>query len=106
MQFNFDFSELAQLARHQIVIAYDTPNDRRRRKFAKIALSYASRVQQSVFEAHLTDAQARVLARTFARVIDPTEDDVRLYPQCMRCASMREMLGKAAPALAPMLIVA
>ena len=106
MQFNFDFSESPQLDRHQIVLAYDIPNDRRRRKIARIALSYASRVQRSVFEAHLTDAQARVLARTLQSVVDPSEDDIRLYPQCMRCASLRTMLGLARPTLAPMLIVA
>ena len=34
-QLNFDLSQAAGLDRHRIVIAYDTPNNKRRRLFAR-----------------------------------------------------------------------
>lgn len=106
----FDISASPGLERHRIVIAYDTPSDRRRRKLARCALSYAERVQQSVFEGLLTDAQVRVLTRSLIALADHAEDDIRLYPQCRRCAAMRAVLGsKAACADAarqPLLVVA
>ena len=70
------------------------------------ALSYADRVQQSVFEAYLTDIQLRILARTLTTISNPDEDDIRIYPQCARCASLRQLIGKAMPTLAPLLVVA
>ena len=106
LQLNFDFSELPGLDRHTVVIAYDTPSNRRRRKFARAALSYADRVQKSVYEAALTDAQLRVLARTLASLADPTADDIRVYPQCSRCAGLSIRLGKALPPSPQSLVVA
>lgn len=94
------------LDRHRIVIAYDTPSDRRRRKLARCAESYASRVQQSVFEANLDDTQLRLFVRVLASIVDAGEDDVRLYPQCVRCAAARQLIGRAKPATAPSLVVA
>ena len=43
------------------VIAYDTPSDRRRRKFAKLLKGYGSRVQWSVFECELRGDQMQQL---------------------------------------------
>ena len=106
LDLNFDFNDLADLDRHRIVIAYDTPSNKRRRKLARTALSYADRVQQSVFEAYLTDVQLRILARTLTTISNPDEDDIRIYPQCARCASLRQLIGKAMPTLAPLLVVA
>ena len=111
MQYAFDFSEQPSLERHRIVIAYDSPDNRRRRRLARVALAYAARVQKSVYECDLTDAQLRVLGKTLALEIDAEEDDVRLYPQCMRCAALSTGLGRgaaAARALAvePRLVVA
>lgn len=100
------FEQLAPVDRHAVVVAYDTPSNRRRRQFAKLALGYASRVQKSVYEAHLTDIELRILTKSFNRIALPAEDDVRLYPQCARCSELRQMLGKAVPAAMPTLIVA
>jgi CRISPR-associated protein Cas2 len=92
-QLDFEFSNAPGLDRHRVIIAYDSPNNRRRRKLARCALSYGERVQQSVFEANLTDAQLRVLARTLESLTQPGEDDVRLYPQCVRCAALCHVIG-------------
>lgn len=88
------------------MIAYDTPSNKRRRKLARVALSYAERVQRSVYEAALTDAQLRVLTRTLGSVADLGADDIRLYPQCSRCAALSIRLGKAMPPALPVLVVA
>lgn len=106
LRLTFDFSSLIPVDRHRIVVAYDTPSDRRRRQFAKIALGYTQRVQKSVYEAELTDTQARILAKVLASVAHTGEDDIRIYPQCGRCAAMRSMLGKAMPVAGPRLVVA
>ena len=106
LELNFDLSQSPSLERHRIVIAYDTPSARRRRKLARTALSYATRVQQSVYEAELTEAQLRVLARTLGTICDAGLDDIRLYPQCARCAALRQFLGKATPIARPLLVVA
>lgn len=111
MQYAFDFSEQPALDRHRIVIAYDTPDNRRRRRLSRVALAYAARVQKSVYECELTDAQLRVLCKTLALEIDAQEDDVRVYPQCLRCAALSTGLGRggsAARSLAaePRLVVA
>ena len=105
LDLNFDISPFLSIDRHRIMIAYDTPCNRRRRKFAKTALSYATRVQKSVYEADLTDSQLRILAINF-RLLCTGEDDIRLYPQCSRCAALRQFLGKAAPIASPLLVVA
>ncbi len=97
VQYAFDFSKHPLLERHRVVLAYDTPSDRRRRRIARIALAYAARVQKSVFEAELTDAQLRVLGKALAQVIDLDDgDDIRLYPQCRRCAALSLGLGRRA----------
>ncbi len=93
------------MGRHRVVLAYDTPSARRRRKFARTALSYATRVQQSVYEAELTDIQLRLLSRTLG-TLACDEDDIRLYPQCARCASMRACIGKAVAPTGLLLVVA
>ena len=106
LELNFDISQSPGIERHRIVIAYDTPCNKRRRKLARAALSYATRVQQSVYEAELTEAQLRVFARTLTSISDDELDDIRLYPQCTRCADLRQFLGRARPAAQPLLVVA
>ena len=39
------------------VISYDIPDDQRRSRLAKVLKGFGTRVQYSVFEAHLTNAQ-------------------------------------------------
>ena len=104
MQYAFDFSEQPSLERHRIVIAYDTPDNRRRRRLSRVALAYAARVQKSVYECDLTDAQLRVLCKPLALEIDTGKDDVRVYPQCRRCAALSTGLGRGAAAARPMTV--
>jgi CRISPR-associated protein Cas2 len=68
----------------EILVAYDvrtmTPaGERRLRRIAQICLGFGQRVQKSVFECSLTEAQAEALEDRLLRCIDPAEDSLRIY---------------------------
>ena len=73
------------------VISYDIPDDRRRSQLAKALKGFGTRVQYSVFEAHLNKAQYEEMRRAVARVIDSSEDSVRYYALCGACAGRIEV---------------
>ncbi|MDR3707404.1 MAG: CRISPR-associated endonuclease Cas2 [Capsulimonadaceae bacterium] len=67
-----------------VVIAYDvntlTKEGRRRlRKVAKLCEGVGQRVQYSVFECQLTDAQLERLRQRIDKVVIPEEDNLRVY---------------------------
>ena len=73
------------------VITYDIPDDRRRNQLAKALKGYGTRVQYSVFEAHLNKTQFEELKREVANIIDFSEDSVRCYALCKACANQIEV---------------
>ena len=73
------------------VISYDIPDDRRRGQLAKVLKGFGTRVQYSVFEAHLTRTQYEALKRAAASVIDTSEDSVRYYALCGACTGRIEV---------------
>ena len=73
------------------LISYDIPDNRRRNQLAKTLKGFGTRVQYSVFEAHLTASQFEQMKQTIARVIDPAEDSVRYYALCSTCATRIEV---------------
>jgi CRISPR-associated protein Cas2 len=81
------------------VISYDIPDDRRRVQLAKALKGFGTRVQYSVFEAHLSRAQYEELKRTVSRIINPSEDSVRYYRLCGACAERIEVpaIGEVTP---------
>ena len=60
------------------IIAYDIVSNRTRRRVAEALVEKAARVQDSVFEARLSHAQAERLMRRLERMIDKG-DKLRLY---------------------------
>lgn len=63
------------------VITYDIADDHRREDVATLLSGYGPRVQLSVFECDLRSRQDAVSLRAKLReLIDPVEDQVRLYP--------------------------
>ncbi len=61
-------------------VATDTPAGRRRlRKVAQLCVAHGQRVQQSVFECDLTDAQLEELLHRLLAVIDDAQDSLRVY---------------------------
>lgn len=73
------------------VISYDISDDRRRSQLAKTLKGFGTRVQYSVFEAHLSRRQFEELKGAVARVIDPAKDSVRYYALCSACTARIEV---------------
>ena len=67
-----------------ILITYDVDTTtsagaRRLRKIAKACENYGQRVQNSVFECQLTDAQLAILKNLINDIIDVDRDSIRIY---------------------------
>ncbi len=68
----------------EVLIAYDVATDtrageRRLRKVAQLCVAHSQRVQKSVFECNLTDAQLEELLFRLLAVIDDGKDSLRVY---------------------------
>lgn len=75
------------------VVAYDVPSDRRRVKLAHTLHDFGQRVQYSVFECHLTADELSRLRSRILKLIEPEEDQVRIYLLCAECAARLEVHG-------------
>ncbi len=73
------------------VISYDIPDNQRRNQLAKVLKGFGSRVQYSVFEAHLTRSQFEQMKQAVNRVINTDEDSVRYYALCRACVGRIEV---------------
>jgi CRISPR-associated protein Cas2 len=61
-------------------VSTDTPAGRKRlRRVALACLAYGQRVQKSVFECTLTEAQLAQFEHRLVRCIDEAEDSLRIY---------------------------
>lgn len=68
----------------EILVTYDVNTEtkegrRRLRRVASICSAFGQRVQLSVFECRVTQAQYEELEARLLRVIEPEEDRLRLY---------------------------
>ncbi|HEU4328566.1 MAG TPA: CRISPR-associated endonuclease Cas2 [Roseiflexaceae bacterium] len=61
------------------IISYDVVQDRRRTRVAKLLEGYGTRVQYSVFECDLDQAQLVALGEQLRLLIDVSTDSVRCY---------------------------
>lgn len=62
------------------IAMYDIASNRRRARVSDLLLDFGPRVQQSVFELDVThDRDLEILRSNIANLIDPSEDQVRLY---------------------------
>ena len=63
------------------VVTYDIADDRRREDVATLLSGYGPRVQLSVFECDMrTRREVSALRSKLRELINPVEDQVRLYP--------------------------
>ncbi|MBE2294356.1 MAG: CRISPR-associated endonuclease Cas2 [Phycisphaerales bacterium] len=67
-----------------ILVSYDVCTEtaigrRRLRRVARVCLNYGQRVQKSVFECRVNQAQYEVLERALLAEIDLSEDNLRFY---------------------------
>ena len=68
----------------QILVAYDVATEkedgkRRLRKVAQVCKDFGQRVQKSVFECLVDQAQYEELVRKLVKCIDQQEDNLRIY---------------------------
>ena len=83
-----------------VLVTYDvettTPSGARRlRRVSKECQNYGQRVQNSVFECVLTEAQFVVLKDRLSGIIDTEKDSVRYYFMGNNWNNRIEMIGKA-----------
>jgi len=75
----------------EVLVTYDVATEtaagrRRLRRVATVCLGYGQRVQKSVFECRVTEAQLEELQHRLLEEIDEGEDSLRIY----RLAGPRE----------------
>jgi CRISPR-associated protein Cas2 len=75
------------------VVAYDIPCDKRRKKVSDLLEGYGKRVQYSVFECILSEAQYRELRRRLRKPVKLSEDSVRFYPLSRHTLDQIEIWG-------------
>lgn len=75
-------------------MAYDIADDRRREDVATLLSGFGPRVQLSVFECDVRGRkEAASLQSKLRELIDPVEDQVRLYPLNERVARVVTVIG-------------
>ena len=82
-----------------VLVTYDVETTtssgaRRLRKVAKECQNYGQRVQNSVFECVLTEAQFVVLKNRLSTIIDAEKDSIRYYFMGNNWNNRIEMVGK------------
>ncbi|MFF4652615.1 CRISPR-associated endonuclease Cas2 [Streptomyces sp. NPDC001380] len=66
---------------HLFLVTYDIADDRRREEVSDLLSGHGPRVQYSVFEVALPSKAATARLRTaLKKLIDPEEDQIRIYP--------------------------
>ncbi len=68
----------------EVLVTYDVSTEtregrRRLRRVAIVCLGFGQRVQQSVFECRVTEAQLEELEHRLRKEIDEAEDSLRIY---------------------------
>ncbi len=76
-----------------IVVSYDVSNDRRRTRLSHTLEDFGQRVQYSVFECLLETEALESLRHRIQKLIDPSEDSLRIYCLCRDCENRLEILG-------------
>jgi CRISPR-associated protein Cas2 len=78
------------------MVAYDVGDDRRRRRIHEILKDYGTRVQFSVFECRVDDAQLKLLRERLLAELE-CGDSVRWYPLCVWCRDAVAVQGDGRP---------
>lgn len=76
------------------MICYDITDGRRRNKVARLLEGWGERVQESVFECHISAAQHRQIMSDIAQLIDAEQDKVRYHALCGKDRSKITVMGQ------------
>ncbi len=84
---------------HLWLVAYDIRSDRVRNRIADVLEGWGERVQYSVFECRLREADAQKLSQRLKKVLRSKENgSVRMYRVCDRCVKKSVGFGDVASA--------
>ncbi len=76
------------------VVAYDIPDDRRRRKVGEALEAFGKRVNYSVFEIQVkSKSQLNKLEDELLKLLKPKDDSLRFYNLCRNCIEKSWSLG-------------
>jgi CRISPR-associated protein Cas2 len=75
------------------VCTADSEGERRLRRVAQACLDFGQRVQKSVFECSVTDAQLETLRRRLLKEMNLVEDNLRIYRLPKNIEQFREIHG-------------
>ncbi len=87
------------------ILAYDMADDKRRSRISKEMEAIGARVQGSVFEAYLTDKDLETLQKRILKILEDSEDSVRVYPICAICKEKIITMGTGKITKPPGLVV-
>jgi CRISPR-associated protein Cas2 len=76
-----------------VMVSYDIADDRRRRSVQKFLEGRGDRVQYSVFECSISEAQYADMKKQLADMIEGASDSVRFYLLCEACRKTIEFRG-------------
>ncbi len=79
------------------LIAYDIASDKRRTRVHKILSGFGQWTQFSLFECFLTEKQALQMRERLDAILEPEEDNVRIYTLCATCTEKVETIGSEKP---------
>jgi len=79
------------------VVAYDIPDDKRRKKVSDLLEGYGKRVQYSVFECVLSQAKYDELLKRLKGQVKLSEDSLRFYPLSRHTLGQVKIWGVGPP---------
>ena len=80
------------------LVAYDISNDKRRTKIHKTLCGFGQWTQYSFFECFLSDKELITLRHRLNRILNESEDNLRIYRVCQACQAKTETIGSSPPA--------
>jgi CRISPR-associated protein Cas2 len=88
-----------------LIVTYDIPNQKRRRKVAELMESYGTRVQRSVFECTLDGKTLAELISDIKKLIKRREDKVQIYGLCEGCRLRASICGQGEATVVPDVLI-
>ena len=79
----------------QYVICYDIADDARRSRTAHALLDFGTRIQESVFVAHLDEELAGKMMERLGKLMDVDADRIHVFGLCAECERRTKALGTA-----------
>ena len=77
-----------------MIVIYDIADPRRLNRVAKVIKDYGTRVQKSKFEVTVGTGLFAEMKSRIEEIIEPTEDGVKYFPLCDKCAGTVEIIGQ------------